>query len=347
MYRTASRFEVDSHCARHKAGRKAPPLEAEAFDLEIATALEDIESLTKEECAAIMRAMDRTGYPSDCEPVAVFLALHARLSWVLAAPHGRAFCSLLRSWGANRAIDVQLWKHWGIYYRPNYRAGKQLTEDDVAHMIKNACADDLICVSSRIGSSMQSETANAVSTDAGTIFTMPPFSDFFAVVGSSATATATASLRVTKEAPTFGRFGLTLGREVFVMTGSRRPDHDDVILLQQAGIAVVGRFGSMPGASPSIPVRRLDRDGITLGYAWINAIGPNEVPNLEIGQRVVLKCGVNGWSESAAVERITSRSYHFRFLGEQRRRGKIAVAFDDLRRGLFAALSSERQRAIA
>jgi hypothetical protein len=121
----------------------------EPFAMEISIALEDIDTLTKDESTAIINVMNWCGDGGrrEPEPLSVFLALHARLSYVLASPHGREFCAALRAWGANELIDARLWKHWRAYYRPTYRAAVAIGLDlsDIKTILESATSSHLIC----------------------------------------------------------------------------------------------------------------------------------------------------------------------------------------------------------
>lgn len=108
------------------------------FAEEVSMALDSIEALTRSECAAIIRVVNETG----AEPLFAFLALHHRLAYVLASPHGNDVRAILRSWGANKLIDQAIWKEWGPCYRALYRSGVAATPESL--MSLSFRSDDLI-----------------------------------------------------------------------------------------------------------------------------------------------------------------------------------------------------------
>lgn len=110
----------------------------EPFAMELALALEHIDTLTRDECRTLLWVLNET----ECEPLFAFLALHVKLSYVLASPHGDAFCSRLRGWGANAAIDAKIWQHW--QYRPRYRPARNARAKVVDYLLEHIGGDLLL-----------------------------------------------------------------------------------------------------------------------------------------------------------------------------------------------------------
>lgn len=185
----------------------------------------------------------------------------------------------------------------------------------------------------RLPSRVTYRSVAAEKTYAHRLFSRPEFSQFFDIVKGRAWERR-AVLRARNAANLVGNFGLFNGCEIDVMLSTCWPHDGDLILFISNGepqvapfrLAADERLGLWRLPMPNIDNRMVE------GFAIIDAVGPNEVPEFAIGETVIVCHGIRSRRpDSALVERKTSRAYHLRFTG----RGLHRLTFREIRDGQY------------
>lgn len=166
------------------------------------------------------------------------------------------------------------------------------------------------------------------------LFSRSEFARFFDVLWAYDRC---ARLRVTANAPTFGKLALFPGREIEVCLATCRPDPNSLLLYAAKGEARIARFDETGRNEASLPVKDPLSHQIVDGFVIIDVVGPEAVPQLEIGESLELTYGINRWTESVILEKKTSRAYHFRVVGKRR---MWRVTFREFRSGHFRVVRS-------
>lgn len=171
------------------------------------------------------------------------------------------------------------------------------------------------------------------------LFSTPPFSNPVEILKSVPFG---AIIRIRRPLDIVPPSTLVPGSEARVEIRPGQPRLGDLILYADAGLAIAKLFTTAEyDDRQHVPVTDRVTSPIRDAFAVVHSIGPRSVPSFHAGDPVLVRCGLNRWSEIATVERVTARAFHVRLAAGHRRARAITIPVAEIRSGDYTLTISD------